>query len=66
LAYSDGDPPQVVPMKAAHDLLPLGERLKSAKRLMMNSRLPKKIASPRGNPLHVTSSPSVATTSANE
>jgi hypothetical protein len=42
LAYSgDGGLPQVEPMRAASESLPLGERLRPPKQSVMNSRLSK-------------------------
>jgi hypothetical protein len=37
----DGSPPRVEPMMAAFELFPIGERLRSLKHRVMNSRLPK-------------------------
>jgi hypothetical protein len=66
MARSDGDPLRVVPMKTAHESLPLGERLKLMKQSAMNSWLPKKMISAREKPPHVRHSPSVVTPSVDE
>jgi hypothetical protein len=62
----DGDPLRVKPMKAATELLLLGERLKPPKSSAMNSKLPRRTVSPREKPPHVKRSPSAATASADK
>jgi hypothetical protein len=57
----DGGPLRVEPMKAAPESYLLGERLRPLKQSTMNSRLPKRMVSPREKPLHVRRSPSVET-----
>jgi hypothetical protein len=67
MAHSgDGGPPWVEPMMMASELSPTGERMKPPKQLVMNSRLPKRMVSPREKPPHDRRSPSVATVSADD
>jgi hypothetical protein len=55
----DGGPLQVDPMMAASEPSLLGERLRPLKQLVMNSRLPKQMVSPREKPPHDRCSPLV-------
>jgi hypothetical protein len=67
MAYSgDNGLLWVEPMRAASELLPLGERLRTPKQSAMNSRLPKRIVLPWEKRPHAKRSPLAETTSIDE
>jgi hypothetical protein len=61
-----GVPLWVGPMTATPKPYPRGERLRKPKRPMMNSRLPKRMVSPREKLLHDKRSPSTMTASTDD
>jgi hypothetical protein len=63
MVRSDGDPLRAVPTKMVPELFPLGERLRLSKMSAMNSRLPKRMVSPREKPPQVKCSLLVVTMS---
>jgi hypothetical protein len=58
MAHSgDDSPPRAEPMMMAYESSPMGERLRPPKQSVMNSRLPKRMVSPREKPSHDRHSP---------
>jgi hypothetical protein len=62
----DGSPPRVEPMMAASEPSPMGARIRLLKRSVMNSRLPKRMVSPREKSSLDRHSPPVAMMSADD
>jgi hypothetical protein len=66
MVRTDGDPLWGISMKTTPESLPLGERLRLPMQSAWNSRLPKRMVSPREKLQLVRCSPSVVMASVNE